>query len=418
MRDNVHVTILTKVYNGENTIRDTIESVLGQTDPNWTYVIRNNGSTDRTAEICDEYAKKDARIKILSNRVNNVLDIESDNCDMDKQRSAQVLYGDVEGEYITFLDADDLLDEKFVEVTYKEAKMDDVDFLLAGFQTVSIKSKETMNTYSYERFFSENDVVCMEEFYQIYLNCLGVVWAKLYKTDLYYGLDLGEITDNKVIRRIGDTLLTMWYWGKCRRVKIIPEVLFSYMQREGSLSRKLPKKEEIEELELFFNLLIKHMKAMRLEPLAEKLLAEIIVTRTMERYIKDIAETGTQEKKARFFVHILKQPIFTEVCALVDPVLYDIIMKYIYINCVIKKRCKIKEDYIVELAICHCEPVDVYRMLNVVYHKDNITNCGYQELAEVCDALKPGVIKREDKYLDLMHNREKTEEELRKCGML
>jgi glycosyltransferase involved in cell wall biosynthesis len=61
------VSILTPVYNGESYLRECIESVLAQTYPHWEYIIVNNGSTDGTLRIAEEYAERDGRIHIHSN---------------------------------------------------------------------------------------------------------------------------------------------------------------------------------------------------------------------------------------------------------------------------------------------------------------------------------------------------------------
>jgi len=61
------VSVVTPVYNGEKYLVECIESVLSQTYENWEYIIVNNCSTDRTLEIAEKFAQKDARIKIYSN---------------------------------------------------------------------------------------------------------------------------------------------------------------------------------------------------------------------------------------------------------------------------------------------------------------------------------------------------------------
>jgi glycosyltransferase involved in cell wall biosynthesis len=61
------VSVLTPVYNGEDFLADCIESVLKQTYQHYEYIIVNNRSTDRTLEIALDYAKKDARIRVLDN---------------------------------------------------------------------------------------------------------------------------------------------------------------------------------------------------------------------------------------------------------------------------------------------------------------------------------------------------------------
>jgi glycosyltransferase involved in cell wall biosynthesis len=61
------VSVLTPVYNGERYLAECIESVLAQTYQNWEYIIVNNCSTDRTLEIAEKYAEKNARIRIHNN---------------------------------------------------------------------------------------------------------------------------------------------------------------------------------------------------------------------------------------------------------------------------------------------------------------------------------------------------------------
>ena len=65
--DEPLVSILTPVYNGEEFLRDCIESVLAQDYQNWEYHIVNNRSTDSTLQIAESYAAKDSRIHISTN---------------------------------------------------------------------------------------------------------------------------------------------------------------------------------------------------------------------------------------------------------------------------------------------------------------------------------------------------------------
>src|SRR5687768_7773940 len=62
------VTVLTPVYNGAAHLREAIESVIAQSYQHWEYVIVNNRSTDTTLAIAEEFARRDARIRIHNNR--------------------------------------------------------------------------------------------------------------------------------------------------------------------------------------------------------------------------------------------------------------------------------------------------------------------------------------------------------------
>lgn len=94
------VSVLTPVYNGERYVGECIESVLGQTYQNWEYVIVNNCSSDRTLEIATEYARRDSRIRVVSN-TEFVSALVNHNIALMKMSPAS--------KYCKFVQADDLL---------------------------------------------------------------------------------------------------------------------------------------------------------------------------------------------------------------------------------------------------------------------------------------------------------------------
>ena len=85
------------VYNGEDYLAETIESVLNQTFSDFEFIIINDCSTDRTIEILENYAKKDERVKVHTNEVN--LRLPSS---LNKAMSLS------KGKYIARMDADDI----------------------------------------------------------------------------------------------------------------------------------------------------------------------------------------------------------------------------------------------------------------------------------------------------------------------
>ena len=98
-------------YNCEKTMRQTIDSVLNQTFADFDYYFINNGSTDGTAKILDEYAKKDDRIKAYF----------KENEGVTKAR----LYGVTKaiGDWIGFVDSDDFVKPEMYEKLYKIEKL-------------------------------------------------------------------------------------------------------------------------------------------------------------------------------------------------------------------------------------------------------------------------------------------------------
>lgn len=99
------VSIITPAYNCEKYIGQTIESVISQTYQNWEMIITNDCSTDNTEQIVIEYAKQDHRIKLVKLSENSGAAIAR-NTGMSK----------AQGQYIAFLDADDLWKPKKLEL--------------------------------------------------------------------------------------------------------------------------------------------------------------------------------------------------------------------------------------------------------------------------------------------------------------
>lgn len=98
------VSIIVPVYNTGKYLRQCVESVLIQSFKDWELLLLNDGSTDDSGVVCDEYSQLDSRIRTIHKRNSGVSDTRNHGIDV------------AEGEYIIFLDSDDYwLDESFLE---------------------------------------------------------------------------------------------------------------------------------------------------------------------------------------------------------------------------------------------------------------------------------------------------------------
>ena len=121
------VSIIIPVFNREKALIDTLNSILGQTHPNWECILVDDGSTDDTLLIIDTYVLKDKRFKVFS-RPNNRIKGPSTcrNIGLEKAK----------GDYIIYLDSDDLLAEFCLEERIKAFELHkDADFLVFEMQT-------------------------------------------------------------------------------------------------------------------------------------------------------------------------------------------------------------------------------------------------------------------------------------------
>ena len=104
------ISVIIGVYNAEKYLAETIESVINQTFKDWELILVDDGSTDNSQKIAKEFEEKDQRIKIL----------EKEN----GGRASAINFGlkKAQGEYIAFLDADDLMPKERLEIEFKELK--------------------------------------------------------------------------------------------------------------------------------------------------------------------------------------------------------------------------------------------------------------------------------------------------------
>lgn len=106
MSDNPLISVVIPVYKVENYLRECLDSVISQTYKNLDIILVDDGSLDNCPAICDEYAEKDSRIKVI-HRQNGGLSAAR-NSGIDVAR----------GEYITFIDSDDYVSRAYVEQLY------------------------------------------------------------------------------------------------------------------------------------------------------------------------------------------------------------------------------------------------------------------------------------------------------------
>lgn len=102
------ITVIVPVYNVENYLRKCLDSIISQTYKNIEIVVVNDGSTDASGEICKEFAEIDHRITY----------IEQENAGLSAARNTGL--ENMSGDYVTFVDSDDWIEQDYVETLYKK----------------------------------------------------------------------------------------------------------------------------------------------------------------------------------------------------------------------------------------------------------------------------------------------------------
>ncbi|MBE5930972.1 MAG: glycosyltransferase family 2 protein [Lachnospiraceae bacterium] len=166
----VKVSVIMLTYNREALVGRAIESILAQTMRDFEYIIVDNGSTDRSGEIAEEYAKKDARIRVLHIPKSNIGTGRNAGLDAAK------------GEYVTFIDDDDTAEPDMLEFLYGLAKEAGAEISFCG------STKEVEGEFLPNCVFEEKLVMTPEEAVIMLLKrkkCNAAMPTKLVKRELF-----------------------------------------------------------------------------------------------------------------------------------------------------------------------------------------------------------------------------------------
>ena len=245
------VTIIIPIYGVELYLKQCIESVLTQTYQNLQIILVNDGSKDKCREICDYYAKKDARIHII-HKINEGL--------VNARKSGLSV---AQGEFVTFIDGDDWVGENFIFNLVHPAIKYNTDFTIAGYlrefygKEDKIIPKLAIGYYTKEQLL-ENilpNAIFNGIFFQHGISTY--VWNKLFKLHkLKYYL---SIIDKNIIMG-EDAALTYPYLFNCENIYITDATDYFYRQRPNSIVKSVPNLNlEYSQLSLLFKHLKKHI---------------------------------------------------------------------------------------------------------------------------------------------------------------
>ncbi len=168
----VKVSIIMPIYNVENYLEDSLNSVINQTLKDIEIICINDGSTDKSLEILNSYAKKDNRILVFSQK----------NKGQGFTRNKGL--GIAKGEYVYFMDSDDILNLNALEKTYNVSKEKQLDFVI--FQAESYDDEEDKyyknEYYSMNRLASlvENNIFNYSDIGKLIFEISVTPWSKLY----------------------------------------------------------------------------------------------------------------------------------------------------------------------------------------------------------------------------------------------
>lgn len=132
------ISIIVPVYNVEKYLNRCLDSILNQTFTDFELILVDDGSTDNSGIICDEYKTKDNRIKV----------IHKENGGLSSARNAGLDIA--RGRYIGFVDSDDFISKDMYQILYNEAEKNKADMIMCEFKKVD-KNYEAINNNLYKK---------------------------------------------------------------------------------------------------------------------------------------------------------------------------------------------------------------------------------------------------------------------------
>ncbi|MCR5253492.1 MAG: glycosyltransferase [Treponema sp.] len=233
------ISVIIPVYNVEKFLVKCIDSVISQSYTNLEILLIDDGSTDGSGKICDSYAQKDNRIKVI-HKINGGLS-SARNLGLDN----------ASGEYIAFIDSDDFVKKNFIQILYERLIIDKSDISVCNFERID----ESGNSISeFPLIKSEEKMIQnRKEFWESFFHhgAVNVVaWNKLYKKKIFDSIRYFEGHIHEDIFIIPEIIECV------EKISFTTEPLYCYLKRSDSIVGNVKNKHVFDIDKIFADLLL------------------------------------------------------------------------------------------------------------------------------------------------------------------
>ena len=239
------VSIIVPIYKVEQYLRRCLDSIVNQTYTNLEIILVDDGSPDACPQICDEYAKKDKRIEVIHKKNGGLSDARNAGLEVCK------------GEYISFVDSDDWVDENYIDILINLAIAKNADITIGeNIQTKQALQKQ--NKESTNKTYSSKDAL-IHLFNQNHIAFI-VSWGKIYKRNLFSTLrfPVGKFHEDEF------TTYILFYHSK--KIVYTNRILYYYFRHSNSITGSRHPWDVLEYLEQRY-LFFKEKKETEIQPL-------------------------------------------------------------------------------------------------------------------------------------------------------
>ena len=206
------ISVIVPVYKVEKYLDRCVESVLNQTFSDFELILVDDGSPDNCPALCDQWAEKDSRIRVIHKENGGLSDARNAGLDV------------VSGDWITFVDSDDYIHPQMLQLLFEAAEKHGVTVSACGYQETSgdpldLSSVLPAEVHSVPEFFEKR---CVDA---------TVAWAKLYKASFF------DSVRYPLQKLHEDEFVTYRILFSCRKIAFIDSGLYGYFQNNSGIMK-------------------------------------------------------------------------------------------------------------------------------------------------------------------------------------
>lgn len=211
------ISIIVPIYNVEDYLERCLASISKQTYKNLEIILIDDGSTDKSAEICDRFAEKDQRIVVVHKENEGVSAARNLGMRMAK------------GEYIGFIDSDDYIDLNMYETLYTAIENKNADLAVCGFEQVRINGQTQVNDAHENIDWSKKNIIANYFTQGIIKEIMYAPVNKLYRKSM-----LSDLYFNTKYRMGEDILFVFECVERMNKMVYVQGAFYHYVMRKGS----------------------------------------------------------------------------------------------------------------------------------------------------------------------------------------
>lgn len=198
------ISIIVPAYNAEQFIKQCLDCILKQTINDYEIIVVDDGSTDATASICDVFAQNNQKIRV----------IHQENQGVSAARNAGLRQA--QGKWITFIDADDKIEPRFLEAAFEDAVSEKADFILGRWiNNWDNNTRIENHNYETDSLVEGKNNLCKFWSEHAHLEICRCPWGKFFKRSI---LEDYQIRFDEQLRYAEDTLFCLQYFTKVNSI--------------------------------------------------------------------------------------------------------------------------------------------------------------------------------------------------------